>query len=100
MNFIWYIFLHLKYRALKAGCKSPLLVRPVDDSFEKAGSVALLAALHAVYVVSKSLRPCERPEKTHWIQCHKNNDYICNSENSVCTDFNVYIHIYTAIWLI
>ena len=41
------------YRALKAGCKKPLLVRPVDDSFVGyAGRVATLGALHALYVVS------------------------------------------------
>ncbi|XP_021361176.1 putative aminopeptidase W07G4.4 isoform X2 [Mizuhopecten yessoensis] len=37
-------------RALKAGCKRPLLVRPIDSSFPKAGSVTTLAVLQAVYV--------------------------------------------------
>lgn len=39
-------------RALQAGCKKPLLVRPIDESFQFAGSVATLGALHALYVVS------------------------------------------------
>ncbi|KAL3864655.1 hypothetical protein ACJMK2_006319 [Sinanodonta woodiana] len=37
-------------RALSAGCKKPLLVRPIDNSFPKAGSVATLGALQALYV--------------------------------------------------
>ncbi|RUS75370.1 hypothetical protein EGW08_016860, partial [Elysia chlorotica] len=37
-------------RALKAGCRRPLLVRPVDGSFEKAGLVTSLAVLHVLYV--------------------------------------------------
>ncbi|VDI33125.1 leucyl aminopeptidase, partial [Mytilus galloprovincialis] len=38
-------------RALKAGCKKPLFVRPVDDNFVGfAGKVATLGALHALYV--------------------------------------------------
>ena len=38
-------------RALKAGCKKPLLVRPIDDNFVGyAGRVATLGALHALYV--------------------------------------------------
>ncbi|GFR87100.1 hypothetical protein ElyMa_006068100, partial [Elysia marginata] len=37
-------------RALQAGCRRPLLVRPIDDSFEKAGMVATLAVLHVLYV--------------------------------------------------
>ncbi|ESO93040.1 hypothetical protein LOTGIDRAFT_190097 [Lottia gigantea] len=37
-------------RAVQAGSKAPLLVRPVDDSFPKAGLVSLLGALHALYV--------------------------------------------------
>ncbi|XP_059148740.1 putative aminopeptidase W07G4.4 [Physella acuta] len=37
-------------RALSAGCKKPLLVRPVDDSFEHAGLVTLLASLQTLYV--------------------------------------------------
>ncbi|KAK3094658.1 hypothetical protein FSP39_004605 [Pinctada imbricata] len=37
-------------RALQAGCKKPLFVRPIDKSFEKAGFVATLGALHALYV--------------------------------------------------
>ncbi|XP_033756916.1 putative aminopeptidase W07G4.4 [Pecten maximus] len=37
-------------RAMQAGCKCPLLVRPIDSSFPKAGSVTTLAALQAVYV--------------------------------------------------
>ncbi|XP_064602788.1 putative aminopeptidase W07G4.4 [Liolophura sinensis] len=37
-------------RALQAGCKKPLLVRPIDESFQFAGSVATLGALHALYV--------------------------------------------------
>lgn len=40
------------FRALKAGCKKPLFVRPVDDNFVGfAGKVATLGALHALYVV-------------------------------------------------
>ena len=39
------------FRALQAGCKKPLLVRPVDDSFPNAGSVTTLGCLHALYVV-------------------------------------------------
>ena len=39
-------------RALDAGCKKPLLVRPADDSFPRANSVSALGALHALYVVS------------------------------------------------
>ena len=42
-------------RALQAGCKKPLFVRPIDDSFPKAGSVATMAALHALYVVNTFL---------------------------------------------
>ncbi|XP_062613205.1 putative aminopeptidase W07G4.4 [Saccostrea cucullata] len=37
-------------RALQAGCKRPLLVRPVDNSFPKAGSVTTLGCLSALYV--------------------------------------------------
>lgn len=37
-------------RALQAGCKKPLLVRPVDNSFPKAGSVTTLGCLSALYV--------------------------------------------------
>ncbi|KAL4232326.1 Cytosol aminopeptidase [Mactra antiquata] len=37
-------------RALKAGSKSPLLVRPIDKTFPEAGKCATLGALHAVYV--------------------------------------------------
>jgi len=37
-------------RALKAGCRSPLLVRPADASFPQATRVAVLGALHATYV--------------------------------------------------
>lgn len=37
-------------RALQAGCRRPLLVRPIDDSFEKAGQVAAMAVLHVLYV--------------------------------------------------
>uniref|UniRef100_A0A0B7A4L9 Cytosol aminopeptidase domain-containing protein n=1 Tax=Arion vulgaris TaxID=1028688 RepID=A0A0B7A4L9_9EUPU len=37
-------------RALSAGSKRPLLVRPNDDSFEKAGIVTSLAVLQALYV--------------------------------------------------
>ena len=43
------------FRALEAGCRRPLLVRPIDDSFPKAGQTATLGALHALYVVSKEL---------------------------------------------
>ncbi|XP_041368476.1 putative aminopeptidase W07G4.4 [Gigantopelta aegis] len=37
-------------RALKAGCKNPLLVWPIDDSFPRAGLVAILGSLQALYV--------------------------------------------------
>ncbi|XP_048744457.2 putative aminopeptidase W07G4.4 [Ostrea edulis] len=37
-------------RALQAGCRKPLLVRPIDDSFPKAGSVTTLGSLSALYV--------------------------------------------------
>ncbi|XP_050395237.2 putative aminopeptidase W07G4.4 [Patella vulgata] len=37
-------------RAREAGSISPLLVRPIDDSFPKAGLVATLGALHDLYV--------------------------------------------------
>lgn len=37
-------------RAIQAGCKRPLLVRPIDDSFPKAGSVTTLGVLQAIYV--------------------------------------------------
>ncbi|XP_067658006.1 putative aminopeptidase W07G4.4 isoform X2 [Haliotis asinina] len=37
-------------RALQAGCKAPLLVRPMDDSFPSADLVATLGALQALYV--------------------------------------------------
>ncbi|CAL1526701.1 unnamed protein product [Lymnaea stagnalis] len=37
-------------RALSAGCKTPLFVRPIDDSFEHAGIVAALAVLQSLYV--------------------------------------------------
>ena len=37
-------------RAISAGMKSPLFVRPIDDSFPLAGRVATLGALHAAYV--------------------------------------------------
>lgn len=37
-------------RAVAAGCKKPLLVRPIDDSFPQAGLVATLGALQALYV--------------------------------------------------
>ncbi|XP_046366263.2 putative aminopeptidase W07G4.4 isoform X1 [Haliotis rufescens] len=37
-------------RALQAGCKAPLFVRPIDDSFPKAGLVGTLGALQALYV--------------------------------------------------
>ena len=40
------------FRALAAGCKEPLLVRPVDEVFSDADLCALLGALHALYVVS------------------------------------------------
>ena len=40
------------FRALAAGCKEPLLVRPVDKVFSDADLCALLGALHALYVVS------------------------------------------------
>ncbi|KAJ8317580.1 hypothetical protein KUTeg_005484 [Tegillarca granosa] len=65
-------------RALKAGCKAPLLVRPVDDSFEKAGSVSLLAALHALYV------PLEIREavKEKAVKAEKLGVW-CNDENRV-----------------
>ncbi|XP_070540426.1 putative aminopeptidase W07G4.4 [Ptychodera flava] len=37
-------------RALKAGCKSPMLVCPQNASFKHSQLVAVLGALHAVYV--------------------------------------------------
>ncbi|CAH1784087.1 unnamed protein product [Owenia fusiformis] len=37
-------------RALSAGCKAPILVRPIDDTFQYAGPVATLGALHSLYV--------------------------------------------------
>ncbi|GFO24637.1 Sb:cb283 protein, partial [Plakobranchus ocellatus] len=37
-------------RALQAGCRKPLLVRPIDDSFEKAGLVSILAIFHTLYI--------------------------------------------------
>lgn len=37
-------------RAVAAGSKAPLLVRPADESFPLATRVALLGALHALYV--------------------------------------------------
>ncbi len=40
------------FRAVSAGCRAPLLVRPKDQSFPLATRVALLGALQALYVVS------------------------------------------------
>ncbi|KAK3743738.1 hypothetical protein RRG08_043470 [Elysia crispata] len=37
-------------RALQAGSRKPLLVRPIDESFEKAGLVTSLAVLHILYL--------------------------------------------------
>ncbi|XP_052773682.1 putative aminopeptidase W07G4.4 [Mya arenaria] len=37
-------------RALKAGSRAPLFVRPIDDTFPEAGKCATLGALQAVYV--------------------------------------------------
>ncbi|XP_064631287.1 putative aminopeptidase W07G4.4 isoform X2 [Lineus longissimus] len=37
-------------RAVSAGSRSPLLVRPIDDSFPEAGKVTTLGALQALYV--------------------------------------------------
>lgn len=51
-----YTILSYVYRALGAGSKKPLLVRPVDTVFADADLCALLGALHAVYVVSGSLQ--------------------------------------------
>lgn len=39
-------------RALAAGSKKPLLVRPADAVFPDADLCSLLGALHALYVVS------------------------------------------------
>ena len=41
----------LIFRALKAGCKKPLLVWPVDDHFRRAIFVTVLGSLQALYVV-------------------------------------------------
>ncbi|XP_076437665.1 putative aminopeptidase W07G4.4 [Babylonia areolata] len=46
-------------RAVEAGCRKPLLVQPVDKSFEKSDYATLLGALHALYVPLEVWEACE-----------------------------------------